>query len=95
MHPGSRRLSTHRGTTTPFYELIRGITKGGNPMGFSHHNITLHQAVRQGIVECINKNQAATSRASPSFAGSAPSASMKNNGRKEATSISLTFHCMH
>jgi len=48
-------ISTHRGASTLFYELIVSITKGGNPMGFSHHKLTIHQAVRQGIVERINK----------------------------------------
>jgi phage FluMu gp28-like protein len=48
-------ISTHRGTSTLFYELVTAVTKGGNPMGFSHHKLTIHQAVRQGIVERINK----------------------------------------
>jgi phage FluMu gp28-like protein len=48
-------VSTHRGKGTVFYQLIRSITEGGNPMGFSHHKLTLHQAVRQGLVERINK----------------------------------------
>lgn len=48
-------LSTHRGTGTLFYEITQSITKGGNPMGWSHHKVTIYNAVRQGIVQRINK----------------------------------------
>lgn len=48
-------LSTHRGTSTLFYELIQAITQGGNPMAWSHHKVTIYNAVRQGIVQRINK----------------------------------------
>lgn len=48
-------ISTHRGTGTLFYQMIQSITKAGNPMGWSHHKTTIYQAVRQGLVERINK----------------------------------------
>jgi len=48
-------LSTHRGTQTLFYELIRDIFERGNPMGWTHYKLTLQQAVNEGIVERINK----------------------------------------
>jgi phage FluMu gp28-like protein len=48
-------ISTHRGVATEFNKIIRSITEAGNPMGWSHHKLTIHQAVRQGIVERINK----------------------------------------
>jgi phage FluMu gp28-like protein len=48
-------LSTHRGLNTEFNRIIVSIVHGGNPMGWSHHKLTLHQAVRQGLVERINK----------------------------------------
>ena len=47
-------ISTHRGAGTVFNELIRGITEKGNPMGISHHKITLADAVEAGLVEKIN-----------------------------------------
>jgi phage FluMu gp28-like protein len=47
-------ISTHRGAGTVFNELIRSIADKGNPMGFSHHKITLADAVDAGLVEKIN-----------------------------------------
>ena len=47
-------ISTHRGAGTVFNELIRGIVEKGNPMGWSHHRITLADAVDAGLVEKIN-----------------------------------------
>jgi phage FluMu gp28-like protein len=47
-------ISTHRGAGTVFNELIRGIVEKGNPMGWSHHKITLADAVDAGLVEKIN-----------------------------------------
>ena len=47
-------ISTHRGAGTVFNELIRGIVDKGNPMGWSHHKITLADAVEAGLVEKIN-----------------------------------------
>src|SRR5688572_22380858 len=48
-------ISTHRGSDTAFNEILRGIREQGNPMGFSHHRITIHDAVEQGLCERINK----------------------------------------
>jgi phage FluMu gp28-like protein len=47
-------LSTHRGPATVFNEMLRKIKEQGNPMGFSHHRVTLDDAVNQGLVERIN-----------------------------------------
>lgn len=47
-------ISTHRGAGTVFNELIRGICDKGNSMGWSHHKITLADAVEAGLVEKIN-----------------------------------------
>ena len=48
-------LSTHRGRETLFNEIIRAITQGGNPMHWSHYKLPIHKAVREGLVERINK----------------------------------------
>jgi phage FluMu gp28-like protein len=47
-------ISTHRGANSVFNELIRGIKEGGNKMGWSHHKVTLHDAISEGLVERIN-----------------------------------------
>jgi len=47
-------ISTHRGHNTVFNKFIRSIKEEGNPMGWSHHRVTIHDAVDQGIVERIN-----------------------------------------
>ena len=47
-------ISTHRGIATAFNEIIRDIHDRGNPMGWSHHRVTIFDAVQQGIVEKIN-----------------------------------------
>ena len=47
-------ISTHRGPDTTFNQLLRKIKEQGNPMGFSHHCVTIHDAVAQGLVERIN-----------------------------------------
>ena len=49
-------ISTHRGTSSVFNELIRDITENGNPMGWSLHTVPIQKAVEQGIVEKINAN---------------------------------------
>lgn len=46
-------ISTHRGSASVFNELIRGIVEQGNPMGWSHHRVTIQDAVNQGLVEKI------------------------------------------
>jgi phage FluMu gp28-like protein len=48
-------ISTHRGTKSVFNEIIRGITEQGNPMGWSHHKVTLQDAVNEGLVERLNE----------------------------------------
>ena len=47
-------ISTHRGVGTVFNEIIRDITEKGNKMGWSHHKVTLQDAVADGLVEKIN-----------------------------------------
>jgi phage FluMu gp28-like protein len=47
-------ISTHRGVGTVFNEIIRDIVEKGNPMGWSHHKVTLDDAVSMGLVERIN-----------------------------------------
>jgi phage FluMu gp28-like protein len=47
-------ISTHRGAGTVFNQLIRDITQNGNPMGFSLHTVSIHDAIDQGLVERIN-----------------------------------------
>jgi phage FluMu gp28-like protein len=47
-------ISTHRGATTVFNELIRQIKEGGNPMGWSLHTVPVQKAVEEGLVEKIN-----------------------------------------
>src|SRR5262249_10263225 len=37
-----------------FNEIIRDIHENGNPMGWSHHKVSLQDAVNQGIVDRIN-----------------------------------------
>ena len=48
-------LSTHRGPGSYFNQLIRDILHNGNPMGWSHHKTTIHDAIEDGIVERINE----------------------------------------
>jgi phage FluMu gp28-like protein len=48
-------ISTHRGPNSVFNELIRDIKENGNPRGFSHHRVTLEDAVADGLVERINR----------------------------------------
>src|SRR5882724_9907544 len=48
-------ISTHRGATTLFNELITQILHHGNPMDWSLHSVPLGLAVVQGVVKRINK----------------------------------------
>jgi phage FluMu gp28-like protein len=48
-------ISTHRGPNTVFNDIIRDITERGNPMGWSHHKVTLQDAIEEGLVERINQ----------------------------------------
>ena len=47
-------ISTHRGSGTVFNEIIRDIKEAGNKMGWSHHRVTIQDAVADGLVEKIN-----------------------------------------
>src|SRR5437867_9348750 len=47
-------LSTHRGRDSVFNQIITEITQRQNPMGWSHHRVTIHDAVEHGLVEKIN-----------------------------------------
>ena len=48
-------ISTHRGVNSVFNEIIRSIKEQGNPMGWSHHRVSIYDAVDQGLVDRINK----------------------------------------
>ena len=43
-------FSTPRGTDNYFHKLVREITEGGNPKGFSFHQATLQDALEQGLL---------------------------------------------
>ena len=47
-------ISTHRGIGTAFNEIITDIKENNNPMGWSHHRVTIQDAVNQGLVERIS-----------------------------------------
>lgn len=47
-------ISTHRGKQSVFAQIINDCVNNGNPMGWSHHRITIQDAVNAGIVERIN-----------------------------------------
>jgi phage FluMu gp28-like protein len=47
-------ISTHRGVHTVFNQIIADIKEGGNPMGWSYHELPVQLAVEQGLVERIN-----------------------------------------
>ena len=51
-------ISTHRGANSVFNQIIRDIVEQGNPMGWSHHKVTLQDAVEQGLVEKIDGKKA-------------------------------------
>ncbi|MDR1906613.1 MAG: terminase family protein [Puniceicoccales bacterium] len=44
-------ISTHRGSDNFFYKLIQDITENGNPKNFSHHRVTLQDALEQGFLQ--------------------------------------------
>lgn len=52
-------ISTHRGAHTVFNEILTDIKEGGNPMGWSLHEIPIQKAVDQGLVERINRKTGA------------------------------------
>ena len=43
-------ISTHRGSANYFNELVREIKERGNPKRFSHHRVTLQDALDQGFL---------------------------------------------
>lgn len=47
-------ISTHRGLQTFFYQLLEQIKHGGNPYRFSHHRVSLQDAIADGLAEKIN-----------------------------------------
>ena len=47
-------ISTHRGATCWFNQLLREIKEQGNPKRWSHHRVTLRDAVAEGLVDRIN-----------------------------------------
>ena len=47
-------ISTHRGLHTFFYDLLEEVKRGGNPYRFSHHRVSLQDAIADGLVEKIN-----------------------------------------
>lgn len=47
-------ISTHRGAGSMFAGFCRDVREHGNPMGWSHHRITIHDAVAEGLVDKIN-----------------------------------------
>lgn len=48
-------ISTHRGTHNHFNELIQEILHKGNPKGFSHHKVTLQDALDQGFLRKLKE----------------------------------------
>src|SRR4051812_23538450 len=51
-------ISTHRGANSVFNQILLDIAERGNPMGWSHHRVTLQDAVAQGLAERINQKTA-------------------------------------
>ena len=50
-------ISTHRGISSVFNEIIRDIKENDNPMGWSLHTVNLEKAIEQGLVERINEKK--------------------------------------
>ena len=48
-------ISTHRGTQTFFYQLLKHITENGNKHNFSHHKVTLQDALEQGLLQKLKQ----------------------------------------
>jgi phage FluMu gp28-like protein len=44
-------ISTHRGSDNFFYQLVQDIRENGNPKHFSHHRVTLQDALEQGFLQ--------------------------------------------
>jgi len=48
-------ISTHRGIESRFNRFIRDILDRANPMGWSHHRVSIQNAVAMGVVGKINE----------------------------------------
>ncbi len=48
-------ISTHRGSQNFFNRLVTDIRERGNPMGFSHHRVTLQDALEQGLLNKLKQ----------------------------------------
>ena len=48
-------ISTQRGATSVFNQLLREAREKGNPMGWNVHSVPLSRAVSEGLVERINR----------------------------------------
>src|SRR5512138_3772086 len=48
-------ISTHRGAHTVFNRILIDIKERGNPMGWSLHEIPIHRAVSEGLVEKVDE----------------------------------------
>jgi phage FluMu gp28-like protein len=67
-------VSTHRGVSTVFNDIITDIRERGNRMGWSLHTIPIQIAVEQGLVEKINASNAARGPGSKSDSLDCPGA---------------------
>ena len=53
-------ISTQRGATSVFNQMLREAREKGNPMGWSVHSVPLTRAVSEGLVERINRRTGAS-----------------------------------
>lgn len=58
-------FSTHRGTANYFNQLLVEIKHKGNPKGFSHHRVTIEDAVRDGLLIKLKEQWAKLDPADP------------------------------
>jgi phage FluMu gp28-like protein len=56
-------ISTQRGATSVFNQLLREAREKDNPMGWSVHSVPLSRAVSEGLVERINRKTGSTESA--------------------------------
>jgi hypothetical protein len=85
-------ISTHRGSGTVFNEIIRDIKEKGNKMGWSHHRVTIQDAVEgwdRG--EDQRENGDAPKRAKITSPGSKRNASMKSSGYRNIIAFPRTI----
>jgi phage FluMu gp28-like protein len=52
-------ISTHRNSDNFFHKLIKDITENGNPKKFSHHRVTLQDALEQGLLRKLRAKASA------------------------------------